>query len=134
MIIRMALLLLASSCWSMNASLWYCTAQDNDHHQWEIQHPYRIAAMNRALEQCKKGSPIPKTCRIITKNCIAAGNEMVANRHWQCTAFDKAAMAWTSSFYPNRDDAALHANDTCKSNSSVPESCYINLVSCKDTP
>lgn len=49
---------------------------------------------------------------------------------WRCTAIDITAQPWESNFYSNRDDAALAAQAYCKENSTLPATCYINMVTC----
>jgi hypothetical protein len=49
---------------------------------------------------------------------------------WQCTALDQTGEPWQSNFYSQRLDAALGAKAFCKEKSSVPDTCYINLVTC----
>ncbi len=51
---------------------------------------------------------------------------------WICTALDFTAEPWQSNLYPHRDDAALAAKDYCKQNSNVPDTCYINMVTCRN--
>jgi hypothetical protein len=47
-------------------------------------------------------------------------------------AIDLHAKAWLGDIYRKRNDAALGAKAYCKDQSGVPDTCYINLLTCKD--
>ena len=55
------------------------------------------------------------------------------NNHviWRCTALDQMAQSWVGHISANRDDAALDAEAYCQEHSSVPDSCYIDLLTCE---
>ena len=113
-------------------SFWQCTIQDKAHKTWSAKSPYQKVAIILAFENCKKESADPKSCATSATNCEGFYLGMSTNPMWQCTALDLTAAFWTSNFYTNREDAALAAKDFCKQKSTVPESCYINLVTCRN--
>ena len=113
-------------------SYWQCTASDGDEKQWVATGDYERSATNKAYEGCKKSSKLPLSCKVAKENCEAIINGVSTRPMWQCTALDQMAKAWPSSFYTHRDDAALAAKAYCQQRSSMPDSCYINLLTCKN--
>jgi hypothetical protein len=111
-------------------SYWQCTASDRENKIWSAKSEYQKVSLNVAYEACKKESNRPLTCKVSKDDCEGFHQRSSIKPVWQCTAFDLIAAAWMSNFHPNRDDAAFAAKGFCKAKSSVPESCYINLVTC----
>ncbi|KTD68138.1 MULTISPECIES: hypothetical protein [Legionella] len=111
-------------------SYWQCSAHDATQTQWTSENIYQKMALNLSYAACKKGSKAPATCRTAKAGCIQFINGVNVMPMWQCTAFDREASAWRSNLYPTRDDAALAANAYCRQKSSVPYTCYINVVTC----
>jgi hypothetical protein len=109
---------------------WICTTQDNANQQWSARSTYQKAALNLAFATCKKESKAPLTCKASIANCEGFNQGMSTKPMWQCTALDQTAMAWQSNFYSQRDDAALGAKAYCRAKSTVPDTCYINFVTC----
>lgn len=111
-------------------SYWQCTVEDSANKQWSAKSMYQKAALNNAFASCKKESQKPLSCKSSISNCEGFNQGMSLRPMWRCTALDQTAKPWQSNFYPQRDDAALAAKAFCRNKSSVPESCYINLVTC----
>lgn len=113
-----------------NGNYWQCKSNDATDTYWESKNIYQKIALNFSFAKCKKNSKVPATCKTSVANCarfVAGVNVMPM---WECTAFDKEAFAWTSNQYPHREDAALAAQAYCKQKSPIPETCYINLITC----
>jgi hypothetical protein len=51
---------------------------------------------------------------------------------WRCTAFDQMVKSWPSNTYTHRDDAAIAAKAYCEQGSAFPDTCFINLMTCKN--
>lgn len=111
-------------------SYWQCLTQDRTNQSWSAKSIYQKAALNLAFARCKKESQYPETCKTAVSNCEGFNQNLSLKPMWQCTALDKVAVAWQSNFYAHRDDAALGAKEFCKNKSSVPDTCYINMVTC----
>ncbi|ARB91130.1 hypothetical protein [Legionella longbeachae] len=124
----------STSCFAvpvdLNGDYWQCTTHDATNTFWTSKSTYQKIALNFSYAKCKKNSKIPASCRTSKANCenfIAGVNVMPK---WECTAFDKEAFVWTSNRYRHREDAALAALAYCKQKSPIPDTCYINLISC----
>ncbi|WP_419421088.1 hypothetical protein ACNVED_07265 [Legionella sp. D16C41] len=112
---------------------WHCKAEDNAKQEWLAESSYQRSAVNKAMEACKKMSRSPETCRVFQGDCELFVNGESVRPAWQCTALDQMAKAWKSNFYPNSDDAALAAKAYCQQHSAFPNTCYVNLLTCKDS-
>lgn len=111
-------------------SYWQCVTHDSANKQWAAKSAYKKTALNIAFDACKKQSQQPVSCKASVSNCEGFNQGFSIRPMWRCTAMDKTAEAWQSNFYSQRDDAALGAKAYCKQNSTVPETCYINVVTC----
>jgi len=111
---------------------WHCTAEDEAHKQWTSSSNYERAAVNKAFEQCKKESQFPESCKTSHNDCDYVVNGYSTKPMWQCKAMDQMAKIWPSNFYAQRDDAAIAAKAYCQQRSSFPDTCYINLITCKN--
>lgn len=127
-----ALCFTSPALYAEGISYWQCTIQDELRHQWHDANLYERVAMNKALEACKKESPVPMSCKMDKNNCSFYFNGQSTRPLWQCTALDHDAKPWQSSVHPSREEAALSAKEDCQSQSSLPETCYINLITCKN--
>ncbi|BCA95612.1 hypothetical protein TUM19329_19730 [Legionella antarctica] len=112
------------------SNYWICTTHDNANLQWSAKSTYQKAALNIAYATCKKESKTPSSCKASKADCEGFNQGMSTRPMWKCTALDRTAVPWQSNFYAQRDDAALGARAYCKENSTIPETCYINLVTC----
>lgn len=115
-----------------SANDWQCTAQDAENKQWTVKSNYKISAFHKSLEQCRKESLQPKTCRMAKGSCESFINGLTTRPMWQCSALDHRAKVWTGKIYRYRDDAALAAKAYCRQGSALPDTCYINLITCKN--
>ena len=109
---------------------WQCTITDDLDKHWTFRHSFQKVALHKAWEACKKSSQQPASCDMAGENCDAFLNGQNTSPMWQCTALDQQAKAWVSSVYRQRDDAALAAKDRCLKHSGLPDTCYINLLTC----
>lgn len=109
---------------------WECVAKDDSHKQWVAHSNYQRNANIRALESCKKESNLPATCQTLDSDCDSLINGRSTRPLWRCVALDHLATPWYS--HPSRDRtaAALSAKNICKEKSPLPESCYINMITC----
>jgi len=128
-------MLFSASAWSADVLItdyWQCTSYDKQDQQWLAKSQYERTATNKALEACKKQSKEPESCKIAKEYCESIVNGISTRPMWQCIALDLMAKPWRSNFYTNRDDAALAAKAYCQQRSGIPDSCYINLLTCKN--
>jgi hypothetical protein len=126
-------LLLLISCnqgFAAPVAYWLCTTHDSANGQWSARSIYQKAALNIAYAECKKRSAAPKSCKASVDDCEGFNQGMSTRPSWRCTALDMTAKPWKSNSYRHREDAALAAKAYCKEKSVVPETCYINLVTC----
>ncbi|RUQ89505.1 hypothetical protein [Legionella septentrionalis] len=114
-------------------NLWQCSAFDREDKQWVAKAPYEQMALNKAFEACKKHSREPRTCKTAKEYCEANIKGLNSRPMWQCTAVDRMAKAWLGDFFPRGIDAAMGAKTFCIQHSAVPDTCYVNLVTCKNT-
>ena len=114
------------------ANSWQCTASDAESKQWVISSPYQRQATNEAYTACKRESRIPNTCAVAHEACEAFVNGVSTKPLWKCTALDRFAKPWVSITYSHRDDAAIAAKAYCEEKREAPDSCYINLLTCKN--
>lgn len=114
------------------ADTWQCTASDAQEKQWVIHSTYERQATNEAYALCKKESQVPHTCRVAHEACEPFVNGVSIKPLWKCTALDRLSKPWVSIAYANRDDAAIAAKAYCQEQSQAPDSCYINLLTCKN--
>lgn len=113
-------------------NFWRCTAFDAENKEWTINSNYQLTSVNRAFEACKKQSNLPKSCKAAKETCEVFINGVSTRPMWRCTALDREAAVWLSNVYSQRDDAALAAKAYCQEGSAVPETCYINTVTCRN--
>ena len=125
------LMLILKPAWS-DDNLWQCAVHDNKHKQWEARSAYERVATSKALEACKKESPVPASCTPTKESCDYYAQEKTSSSHWKCTALDHTAKLWVGNLSSNKDDAALNAKAYCQEHSSLPDTCYINLLTCKE--
>lgn len=111
---------------------WTCQAEDSTSKQWSGSGSFERVATNKALENCKKQSQYPVTCKTAKESCEAIINGVLTRPMWRCTALDQLSKTWKSAIYSHRDDAAIGAKDYCKEHSSMPDTCYINLLTCNN--
>jgi len=132
--IFLMLTLMTTPAWAEEhgTSYWECSAQDNDGKQWLIRNVYERVATNKAFEMCKKQSLVPKSCAIARESCDYFTDGKSTRPMWQCTSLDANAKPWLSNVYANQEDAAMNAKAYCQEKSTLPDSCYINLVACKN--
>lgn len=125
--------LIISQVHAANNNYWQCIAADANYNRWAANHDFHRAAATLALEACKKQSPLPKSCNMQEKNCDHIVNGRSSLPMWRCTAFDQMAKAWISKqTFRERDDAAIASKNLCQNHSGMPESCYVNLLTCKN--
>lgn len=115
-----------------NNSYWVCTTKDKTDKQWSIQNYYQKVALNMAFAACKKESQSPASCKSSVADCEGFVQGVSTRPMWQCTALDRTAADWRSNFYSQPEDAALAAKAYCKENSTIPDTCYINMVTCRN--
>ena len=114
-----------------NKSLyWQCSSYDQHNKQWSVQNSYQKMALNLAFAACKKESTVPASCNASESACEGFNQNLSTKSLWQCTALDETAAAWLSNFYLQREDAALGAKAYCQEKSAVPDTCYIDMVTC----
>lgn len=129
------LLMLSTNLFSAgnnDKNFWRCKAIDSSQTSWSAESSFERAAINKAYHACKKQSRYPKSCKTAREYCDAYVNGINTTPMWRCTALDQMAKAWLSAIYRKRDDAAIGAREYCKSKSSMPDSCYINLLTCRN--
>lgn len=112
--------------------IWECRAHDSVHLQWIAKSDYQRVALTKALNACKKQSAYPNQCKIEKEDCELFVNGFTTRPMWQCTALDQLSKVWRSSIYRQRDDAAIAAKSYCKHHSAIPDTCYINLLMCRN--
>jgi hypothetical protein len=111
---------------------WECVVRDTTNKEWVGKSNYQRSAMNHAFESCKKESQHPSTCKTPNDYCNALTNGLSTRPMWRCSAYDSKAKSWRGTIYPERDEAALAAKAYCQDQSDCPDSCYINLLTCKN--
>ncbi len=123
------LLLLSMQAYSQ-ADNWTCKSHDAAHMEWSVSNAYQRMAINLAFDACKKQSKWPKTCKTSLNDCEGFLNGISTKPIWRCLALDAQAQPWQSYYYTTKDDAALAAKAYCKSKSAVPDTCFVNMVTC----
>lgn len=115
---------------SNDTTYWVCKTMDNNNLEWIVKNKYKKIATNLAFDACKKQSKNPKSCKTSANDCEGFQNGFSTKPLWQCSALDKGTGLWKSNYYAHRDDAAIAAKDYCKTQSTIPETCYVNLIGC----
>ena len=110
--------------------IWECVAKDGNNKQWVAQSNYQRNADIRALEFCKRESNVPATCQTLDSDCDFLINGRSTRPLWHCVALDFTATPWNGNPSRDRTNAALSAKDICRTQSKVPDSCYINMLTC----
>lgn len=113
-------------------SYWQCITHDKANKEWTARNTYQKVAINIAFAACKKESEFPSSCKAAKSGCEGFYMGMSTKPLWRCTALDQTAEPWNSNYYPQREDAALAAKAYCRENSTVPDTCYINMVTCRN--
>ena len=130
-VLSLSILLIINPVWAED-SYWQCSAADSKGMQWVVNHIYEQVASNKAIEACKKQSPAPASCNSLKDNCDYFSNGLSTRPLWRCTALDLMSKTWRNNPRPNRDEAAIEAKENCERHSSMPDTCYINLLTCKN--
>jgi hypothetical protein len=125
------LLLITSLTFAEPVNFWKCEAEDITHKSWVVQHEYRRVAITISFDQCKKESTEPRTCRTSKTGCYFFADGIDMTPLWRCMALDQLSKTWYSNLYTTRDDAALGARSYCQQRSGFPDTCYVNLLTCK---
>lgn len=112
-------------------SQWLCSAYDDKNKQWLAKSNYKQVAINKAYDSCKNESLLPGSCRAANEYCEALIKGKSARPKWRCSALDHQANLWVGDVYTNRHDAAIGALDYCETRSGSPNTCYVNLLTCK---
>lgn len=115
---------------AIDGNFWQCSTKDGSGKEWTAKSVYKKIALNFAYDLCKNNSTEAASCKSKSIICSKFVEGVNIEPFWECTALDREAMPWKSTLYSNRDDAALAAKAYCRQNSSIPETCYINLVTC----
>lgn len=116
---------------SLYASTWLCSAYDSKKIRWQAQYEHRMEAARQATLACRRDSSEPASCTQGMQDCQKTDKDTNAPA-WVCIAVDANAQSWHSNPYPNPADAAIAATDYCKSKSAVPDTCFVNTISCQD--
>lgn len=124
--------LTANDAMKGNNSYWLCKAYDSDNNQWIAKSPYKRMALNSAYGDCKKESNVPQSCQAANEHCEDIIKGVVNHPKWQCTALDQMANTWVGDTYTSRDQAVTGAKAYCEKHSAMPDSCYVNLLTCKN--
>lgn len=111
---------------------WICKAHDATQKEWVVQNTYQRMAINLAFDACKKQSTSPLTCNTSNNSCEGFIDGVSTKPLWLCLALDANATPWRSNYYTNKEDAALAAKAYCKSKSELPETCYVNMITCNN--
>lgn len=117
---------------SLFASTWTCQIADKNGTIWEGKHRYQLPAKMNALHLCKNESRSPMSCVRTKETCTETEEEVSSKSYWQCTAFDQMGKEWSAEPLKNRDDAAIQAKESCLNESGFPDTCYVNLLTCRD--
>lgn len=115
-----------------SGNFWRCTTYDAENKQWAVNSSYEITAINKSYDECKKESNIPTSCKTAKEACEMFLNGVTTHPMWRCTALDQMAKLWPSNIHTHRDDAAIAAKAYCEQGSAFPDTCYINLMTCKN--
>ncbi|MBA2648960.1 MAG: hypothetical protein H0U75_05030 [Legionella sp.] len=124
------LLIISHTAFSQSSS-WKCTIYDVDRKVWSSSSGHHTLAIHSVFDSCLKESRLPQSCQKKTITCEGYDQIQKDGQGWVCTAFDRLAKAWPSRSSSNVDAAALRAKQACRSKSRVPETCYINFVTCR---
>ncbi|MFA6303621.1 MAG: hypothetical protein WC627_10905 [Legionella sp.] len=128
------LLILAQSTWAYTQidtnNYWQCSSYDSENKTWSASNTYQKISLTNALESCKKASTLPASCRADEGMCIEFNKEKNTKPRWQCVALDEQGDSYHSTYFADRDSAGLDAINTCKTNSKIPDTCSINLITC----
>lgn len=128
-ILIISVILLTNISWADESRYWQCTTSDDDNKQWILNSIYERRARAKTSDACKKQSLCPVSCKT---DCEGFNHGKSIRPIWQCTALDQNAKSWVSSPCPLSDDAAISAKMRCKKLSSVPDTCYLNMATCKN--
>lgn len=111
---------------------WVCKATDLTQRTWTQGNEYQRRALLDALDACKKESTVPNTCKAVGTQCDGILSGSINRAVWRCTSLDTLANYWYSNISPTEIEAALSARDICRKESSVPLTCYINMLTCEN--
>lgn len=111
---------------------WMCRATDFDQKVFIGDSQYQRTALVQAISQCKKQSRIPSSCKASSENCDGILSGSMKRAVWQCTSLDTLANYWHSTIAKTDIEAALSAKAICQSQSAVPETCYVNMITCEN--
>lgn len=126
------LIFLAVTSYANADEQWECRAHDSVNLQWVAKGDYQRIAATDALNACKKQSAYPNACKAEKEDCQLFVNGITTRPMWQCKALDQLSKVWPSTIYKHRDDAAIAAKSYCRHHSAMPDTCYINLLMCRN--
>lgn len=111
---------------------WVCKATDFEQKTWTAGNQYQRRAVLDALDACKKQSRFPNTCEAANEDCDGIISGTINRPVWRCTALDTLAKHWHSNISANEIEAAFSARALCEKESSVPLTCYVNMLTCEN--
>ncbi|MCC5793089.1 MAG: hypothetical protein JJT82_10870 [Legionellaceae bacterium] len=124
--------LITVGSFASEAMIWRCLAIDRMGQTWKSTSSYVKSAQASAHALCKKESRNPWQCFSSRELCevFRFGNSRAS--FWRCTAYNqKNNEKWRSGPYGARLEAAAGALGYCEQFSKYPDSCYINMLTCK---
>lgn len=124
------LMLIITPSWGEEPVVWHCTATDQQQRFWTIDTPYEKVSQMKVLDRCRKESAVPTSCQVSHTTCDMTLHGVTQRPLWQCTAIDRKAHAWKSTVFSQQYEAVAAAKADCHNQSTVPLSCYVNLMTC----
>lgn len=110
---------------------WQCKAMDKAEKTWYWNEEFFDLVNIKTLEICKKNSASPRTCEIIGcfKNDYPTNNITPPSGYWLCKSYDNKGRMW---YWNNVDriEALQNVLESCRKNSSEPDSCEIERYYC----
>lgn len=116
----------------MADNYWCCTISDSTHKTWSEYSTYKLAAIAKVSDDCKKQSKDPLSCIILQNSCEHFIHGVSTRPLWRCLALDNRAARWPSNLENDQEAAISNAEAQCKNNSPVPETCYVNQITCRN--
>lgn len=126
------LILLILSQTGFSDDYFQCSITDRESKSWSAKSKHHKMAVHLALEACKRESNAPGSCKKSKIKCDDSDPTVATNNGgWRCMALDYMARAWSKDYHPNIDGAAFMALTYCRQRSAVPETCYLNYITCE---
>jgi len=119
-------LAVAADAEELTGEYWSCKGMDSSASTYTANAKFERQAITRALENCKKDSKYPISCKATPDMCQVFNPTTT----WRCAAFDNNGGNWHGEYVSSREGAISSAARSCHALSFTPSTCTVHVIAC----